>query len=103
MHFSKLTVALMSILVAVHAAPTELSAREVIAANFGERTPAVTCGQFYKIEEEGAVPLYANGHYENLDVATHMIGLDNVSCGICIVFAYVTSCFTLSSCINANK
>jgi hypothetical protein len=57
MHFSKLTVALMSILVAVHAAPTELSAREVIAANFGERTPAVTCGQFYKIEEEGAVPL----------------------------------------------
>jgi hypothetical protein len=88
MHFPKLTLALTGMLAAaVHAAPTETSARGIVVAKLAERAPAVTCGQFYKIEEEGAMPLYANGHYENLEVATHVIGLDNVSCGICIVFA----------------
>ncbi|KAF1919955.1 hypothetical protein BDU57DRAFT_536887 [Ampelomyces quisqualis] len=50
------------------------------------RAPATQCGQFQKIEEEGPMPLYANGHYENLEEATHMITIINQSCGICMVF-----------------
>lgn len=89
MHIPKLTFALASILaVAVKAAATEVAAHETVGVNLSERAPIVTCGQYYKIEE-GAMPLYANGHYENLDVATHMVGIENVSCGICMIFACV--------------
>jgi hypothetical protein len=35
------------------------------------------------------MPLYANGHYENLDLFTHMVGIVVKTCGICMVFAYV--------------
>jgi hypothetical protein len=90
MHFPKFTVALTSILAAVSAAPTELPASGVTAVDIDTRAPSVSCGWFLKIEEEGAVPQYANGHYENLDVATHMIGIENDSCGICMVFTYFT-------------
>lgn len=50
------------------------------------RAPAVQCGEFQKIEETGPMPLYANGHYENLEEATHMNAIINLSCGICMVF-----------------
>jgi hypothetical protein len=35
------------------------------------------------------MPLYASGHYENVEGSVHMAGLVNLSCGFCIVFRQV--------------
>ena len=83
MRFLNLAFALAGTLAAtVSAAPTDNS----IVDTGNTAAPAVQCGQFYKIEEEGVMPVYANGHYENLEVATHLIGFENWSCGTCMVF-----------------
>jgi hypothetical protein len=47
------------------------------------------CGDYYLIEEEAVMPLYASGHYENVEGSVHMAGLVNLSCGFCIVFRQV--------------
>jgi hypothetical protein len=66
----------------VSAGPTEPS-----SSSPGQvASPTAQCGQYLKIEEEGVMPVYSNGHYENLEVATHMIAFNNWSCGICMVF-----------------
>jgi len=92
MQYLKLTLAVTGMLAAaITAAPTEISSSEMSAVNIGERTPQIQCGYYYKIEEDGPMPTYANGHYENVDTFTHMNSFINNNCGICMVFRYVLS------------
>jgi hypothetical protein len=89
MRLLTLSLGLVGMLAATtYAAPVEASTTISSGSPTNNPGPSTACGQFYKIEEEGAMPLYANGHYENLEVHTHMSGIDNVSCGICMVFRY---------------
>jgi hypothetical protein len=83
MRSSKLTIALLGTFAATSfAAP----AKTFFDSHLSARGPATQCGEFAKVEEEGIMPAYANGHYENVEVATHMISFINYSCGICMVF-----------------
>lgn len=92
MQYLELTLAVTGMLAAViTAAPTEISSSEMPAVNIAERTPQLQCGFYWKIEKDGPMPAYANGHYENIEGFTHMNGFDNNNCGICMVFRYVLS------------
>ncbi|KAH3941971.1 hypothetical protein HBI56_063520 [Parastagonospora nodorum] len=87
MQYLKLTLAVTGMLAAVIiAAPTEISTPETSAVNIGERTPQSQCGYYWKIEKDGRMPAYANGHYENIEGSTHMNSFDNDNCGVCMVF-----------------
>jgi hypothetical protein len=82
-----LTLALAGILAAIASgAPTEASSGGISASTHNRRSPTVSCGQFTTMEGIGPVPVYANGHYENVDLFEHMDTFDNWSCGICMVF-----------------
>jgi hypothetical protein len=83
MRFITFTLSLAGILAATVSVASVAASPPPISQVYG---PATQCGQLYKIEEEVPMPVYANGHYENLEAATHMIGFDNWSCGICMVF-----------------
>jgi len=85
MRFSILTLAII-LAASVSAAPTEVSVRNVDTKGVKPAAALNTCGVFYKIEEEGQMPVYNNGHYENLEEFTHMSGFENRSCGFCMVF-----------------
>jgi hypothetical protein len=90
MRFLKLALALAGVLAAtVCAAPTDISSRDVSGDTANTDAAMIECGYYLKVEEEGDMPLYANGHYENLDLFTHMVGIVVKTCGICMVFAYV--------------
>jgi hypothetical protein len=92
MRFPKLALAFASILVAIgYAAPTEVRSSDV-SENLANIDAATTeCGWFMKIEEEGVMPLYANGHIENVESFTHMIAMFVEKCGICMAFRYVNT------------
>jgi hypothetical protein len=90
MRFLKLALAFAGVLAAtVCAAPTDISSRDVSGDTANTDAAMIECGYYLKVEEEGDMPLYANGHYENLDLFTHMVGIVVKTCGICMVFAYV--------------
>jgi hypothetical protein len=87
MRFFKLALTLAGALAAVgYAAPTAASLRDVSNNTATTDGAVIECGYFLKIEEEGDMPLYANGHYENLELFTHMIGIFVEKCGICMAF-----------------
>jgi hypothetical protein len=86
----KLALAFAGVLAAaVCAAPTDVFSRDVFVDTANADAAMIECGYYLKVEEEGDMPLYANGHYENLDLFTHMVGIVVKTCGICMVFAYV--------------
>jgi hypothetical protein len=87
MRFFKLALTLAGTLAAVgYAAPAMASSQDVSNNTVNTDSAMIECGWFLKIEEEGAMPLYANGHYENLELFTHMIGMFVEKCGICMAF-----------------
>jgi hypothetical protein len=90
MRFPKLVLFFGGVLAATAcAAPTDVSSRNVSGNMANADAAMIECGYYLKVEEEGDMPLYANGHYENLDLFTHMVGIVVKTCGICMVFAYV--------------
>jgi hypothetical protein len=89
MRFFKLALAFAGTLAAIsYAAPAAVSSQDVSGNTANTDGAMIECGRFLKIEEEGAMPLYANGHYENLELFTHMIGMFVEKCGICMAFRY---------------
>ncbi|KAF2828950.1 hypothetical protein CC86DRAFT_453714 [Ophiobolus disseminans] len=74
--FSILITLFVALVATVCAAPTEILGRDITKTD-NTVAPLVQCGVFNKIEEEGVMPLYANGHYENIEDATHMAGIEN--------------------------
>jgi hypothetical protein len=89
MRFFRLALAFAGTLAAVgYAAPAATSSQDVSGNNANTDATMIECGWFLKIEEEGTMPLYSNGHYENLELFTHMIGMFVEKCGICMAFRY---------------
>jgi hypothetical protein len=89
MHFLNIGLALAGTLAATfHAAVAELSSLHVSGNTVNTDNALIECGWYLKIEEEGTMPLYANGHYENLELFTHMVGIQVEKCGICMTFRY---------------
>jgi hypothetical protein len=92
MRFFKLALASAGILAATsHAAPVEVRSSGLSGNTANTGSASVECGWFLKIEEDGPMPLYANGHIENVEEFTHMIGIFVETCGICMAFRYVNA------------
>ncbi|KAH7088824.1 hypothetical protein FB567DRAFT_318862 [Paraphoma chrysanthemicola] len=89
MRFLKLAFAFTGTLMAtIRAAPADaIQTSNEIPTEQSDSTQRLRCGDYYLIEEEEAVmPLYANGHYENVEGSVHMAVLFNLNCVFCIVF-----------------
>ncbi|KAH7069083.1 hypothetical protein BKA63DRAFT_100934 [Paraphoma chrysanthemicola] len=88
MRFLDLAFALTGTLIAtVRAAPADANqARDEVPAEQADSVQRLRCGDYYLIEEEAVMPLYANGHYENVEGSVHMASIVNLNCGFCIVF-----------------
>ena len=73
MHFLKTAIAFVATLaLSVTAAPTYIANIQVARDDNKPAAPAVQCGWFYFSGEGEQQPLYANGHYENLEQSSIM-------------------------------
>jgi hypothetical protein len=50
------------------------------------RSPTIGCGNYMDNREVGPKDLLATENYQNLELNTYMTSINNVSCGICMVF-----------------
>ncbi|KAF2027698.1 hypothetical protein EK21DRAFT_114633 [Setomelanomma holmii] len=67
--------------------PRDDNTRDVVKPGDTAFTQQPTCGTYMLIEEEAVMPLYASGHYENVEEAVHMLAATDLACGFCIFFA----------------
>jgi hypothetical protein len=86
MQFLKTAVALMATLTfSVTAAPIDMVNTQVARDNNNLVASTVQCGWFYFSGEGEEQPLYANGHYENLEQSSVMGSIIVQSC-FCTVY-----------------
>ena len=79
------TALVASLALSVTAAPTDIANIQVARDDNNPAAPQVQCGWFYFEGEGQEQPLYANGHYENLEEFSNMGSIFVQSC-FCTVY-----------------
>jgi hypothetical protein len=71
-----------------HSVPATLgTVKDVDVATRDTSAHQQGCGQYFDNTQTGPIDLLANGHYENVASGTNIWSIQNISCGICIVWA----------------